>query len=178
MSTKAEIPFVCYFQDGKHMLFKATSSEMEKCGNDHGKWLPFNELHKREFIKKLKIHNFQKVSMVYQVTGQFSGFAWSVTWLISRSSRTLPRKRSFTLWANRNYDCLYFVTFFFFCCWMNPGMTQIYLSVQIRDFWTFSSTYFWLNCLILYLKEQKQNKKNTVEFSWYMQVKFINIRWK
>ena len=34
-------------------------------GNDHGKWLPFHELHKGEFIRKLKFLNAQRVSMKY-----------------------------------------------------------------------------------------------------------------
>lgn len=42
-------------------MFKATSSNIEKCGNDHGKWLPFNELHKGEFIRKMKFLNAQRV---------------------------------------------------------------------------------------------------------------------
>lgn len=53
--------YVKFQAERQHMVFKATSSEVEKCGNDHGKWLPFNELHKGEFIRNLKMYNFEKV---------------------------------------------------------------------------------------------------------------------
>ncbi|XP_069110917.1 disintegrin and metalloproteinase domain-containing protein unc-71-like isoform X2 [Argopecten irradians] len=38
-----------------HIVFKATPSESETCGNEHGQWLPFQELHKGEFIKRVKL---------------------------------------------------------------------------------------------------------------------------
>ncbi|KAL5006683.1 hypothetical protein ScPMuIL_015489 [Solemya velum] len=37
-----------------HLVYKATVSETEKCGNSMGTWLPFHELHKGDFIRKLK----------------------------------------------------------------------------------------------------------------------------
>ncbi|XP_053373871.1 disintegrin and metalloproteinase domain-containing protein unc-71-like isoform X1 [Mercenaria mercenaria] len=46
--------------DRPHIVYKATSSDTERCGNDHGKWLPFHELHKGEFLRKLKFLNAQR----------------------------------------------------------------------------------------------------------------------
>lgn len=46
-----------------HVLYKATVSEKEKCGNTAGLWLPFHELHKGEFIKRLKFLNAQRHSL-------------------------------------------------------------------------------------------------------------------
>ncbi|KAK7109452.1 hypothetical protein V1264_013492 [Littorina saxatilis] len=46
--------------DHPHVLYKATVSEKEKCGNSAGLWLPFHELHKGEFIKRLKFLKAQR----------------------------------------------------------------------------------------------------------------------
>ncbi|XP_041367315.1 disintegrin and metalloproteinase domain-containing protein unc-71-like isoform X2 [Gigantopelta aegis] len=43
-----------------HIIFKATESSKEKCGNSVGQWLPFHELHKGEFIRKLKALRAQR----------------------------------------------------------------------------------------------------------------------
>lgn len=43
-----------------HVLYKATVSKEEKCGNTAGLWLPFHELHKGEFIKRLKFLKAQR----------------------------------------------------------------------------------------------------------------------
>ncbi|XP_046342747.2 disintegrin and metalloproteinase domain-containing protein unc-71-like isoform X1 [Haliotis rufescens] len=37
-----------------HIVFKASVSHKENCGNSLGQWLPFHELHKGEFVRKLK----------------------------------------------------------------------------------------------------------------------------
>ncbi|KAK6165793.1 hypothetical protein SNE40_022640 [Patella caerulea] len=37
-----------------HVVYRATVSPEERCGNSVGQWLPFHELHVGEFIKKLK----------------------------------------------------------------------------------------------------------------------------
>ncbi|XP_014786167.1 disintegrin and metalloproteinase domain-containing protein unc-71 isoform X2 [Octopus bimaculoides] len=37
-----------------HVVFQATHSEEERCGNTRSHWLPYNELHRGEFARRLK----------------------------------------------------------------------------------------------------------------------------
>ncbi|KAL8603649.1 hypothetical protein ACOMHN_017146 [Nucella lapillus] len=46
--------------DHPHVLYMATTSPQERCGNTAGLWLPFHELHKGEFIKRLKFLRAQR----------------------------------------------------------------------------------------------------------------------
>ncbi|XP_005107366.1 disintegrin and metalloproteinase domain-containing protein 22 isoform X2 [Aplysia californica] len=43
-----------------HVIFKASVSPEENCGNSQGLWLPFQELHKGQLIKRIKFTNAQK----------------------------------------------------------------------------------------------------------------------
>lgn len=77
--------------DHPHIVYKATSSKTEKCGNDHGKWLPFHELHKGEFLRKLKFLNAQRSrrDTPEEVTDKFLKLALvldnSMYWSLNRS---------------------------------------------------------------------------------------------
>ncbi|KAK7011124.1 Disintegrin and metalloproteinase domain-containing protein 12 [Biomphalaria glabrata] len=44
-----------------HVIFKASFSNNESCGNSQGLWSPFQELHKGELIKRTKFANAQKI---------------------------------------------------------------------------------------------------------------------
>ncbi|CAL1528808.1 unnamed protein product, partial [Lymnaea stagnalis] len=43
-----------------HVIFKASASNEEICGNTQGLWSPFQDLHKGELIKRTKFANAQK----------------------------------------------------------------------------------------------------------------------
>ncbi|KAH9518359.1 Disintegrin and metalloproteinase domain-containing protein 12 [Bulinus truncatus] len=47
--------------DHPHVIFKASFSNNESCGNSQGLWSPFQELHKGELIKRTKFANAQKI---------------------------------------------------------------------------------------------------------------------
>ncbi|KAJ8314071.1 hypothetical protein KUTeg_008632 [Tegillarca granosa] len=45
-----------------HVIYKATASHTETCGNNKGQWIPFHELHKGEFIRRVKLMKAQQAS--------------------------------------------------------------------------------------------------------------------
>ncbi|XP_052226885.1 disintegrin and metalloproteinase domain-containing protein unc-71-like isoform X2 [Dreissena polymorpha] len=47
-------------EEWPHMIYKGSNSEVESCGNSQGKWLPFHELHKNDYISKLKYLNHKR----------------------------------------------------------------------------------------------------------------------
>ncbi|KAK3108085.1 hypothetical protein FSP39_000858 [Pinctada imbricata] len=38
-----------------HVVFKATPSGVETCGNNYGQWMPYDQLHRGEFFQKVKV---------------------------------------------------------------------------------------------------------------------------
>ncbi|KAL3832018.1 hypothetical protein ACJMK2_023700, partial [Sinanodonta woodiana] len=55
------IHFPCS-KDHPHVIFKASASKEENCGNEETHWLPFNELHRGEFIRRVKEMNAKRVN--------------------------------------------------------------------------------------------------------------------